>query len=310
MITSRGWWFVIIVLSLLALGVFGEQTARVMSGERWTLILLSLTLLLWFLAEWCLFGLRVLLAIPQVRVYRELRDSRGPVATLWAGRSFDVHIHVRLAHWLRLPYVRTSERIPFGLEHGGDERQEEGSLSAEDSLKLVYKIRCPAAGQIRFEGVKVEVADLQGLFYATTFVRAPVVYSVLPPLADAGGNRPSVKRHNLLPSPGVHRHLRPGSGSELLDLRDYLPGDPPKTIAWKVSARRDRLVTKEFESEVPVRCTLFVDCSHSVRVGGAGQNALSRLVDICAAVASARQSRKQRLLSATSRVFACSTTKR
>jgi uncharacterized protein (DUF58 family) len=66
--------------------------------------------------------------------------------------------------------------------------------------------------------------------------------------------------------PGIHRLHRPGSGSELLDLRDYRPGDPPKTIAWKVSARRDRLITKEFESEVPVRCTLFVDTSSSVRL--------------------------------------------
>jgi uncharacterized protein (DUF58 family) len=90
----------------------------------------------------------------------------------------------------------------------------------------------------------------------------------------------------LLP-PGIHRHRRPGSGSELLDLRDYLPGDPPRTIAWKVSARRDRLITKEFESEVPVRCTLFVDTSNSVRVGPPGQNALSRLVAIAAAVAQA-----------------------
>ena len=40
-----------------------------------------------------------------------------------------------------------------------------------------------------------------------------------------------------------------------------MPGDPPRTIAWKVSARRDRLITKEFESEVPVRCTLFLDTS-------------------------------------------------
>src|SRR5262249_9147075 len=79
----------------------------------------------------------------------------------------------------------------------------------------------------------------------------------------------------------------------LLDLRDYLPGDPPKTIAWKVSARRDRLITKEFESEVPVRCTLFVDASNSVRVPsppvGDGQtpgarNALDRLVEIAASV--------------------------
>src|SRR5207248_3202549 len=70
--------------------------------------------------------------------------------------------------------------------------------------------------------------------------------------------------------------------------------DPPKTIAWKVSARRDRLITKEFESEVPVHCTLFVDTSNSVRVasplsGGRqppaqARNALDRLVEIAASV--------------------------
>jgi uncharacterized protein (DUF58 family) len=93
--------------------------------------------------------------------------------------------------------------------------------------------------------------------------------------------------------PGIHRFRRPGSGSELLDLRDYLPGDPPKTIAWKVSARRDRLITKEFESEVPVRCTLFVDTSNSVCVPGlAGVGprqvnygkALDRLIDLAAGI--------------------------
>src|SRR5262249_30024371 len=54
---------------------------------------------------------------------------------------------------------------------------------------------------------------------------------------------------------------------------------------WKVSARRDRLITKEYESEVPVRCTLFIDTSDSVRLGPPGQNALARLIEIAAAVA-------------------------
>jgi uncharacterized protein (DUF58 family) len=59
-----------------------------------------------------------------------------------------------------------------------------------------------------------------------------------------------------------------------------------------VSARRDRLITKEFESEVPVRCTLFVDTSNSVRLAapppggprpGVSQGkALDRLVDLAA----------------------------
>ncbi len=104
------------------------------------------------------------------------------------------------------------------------------------------------------------------------------------------GHIPGVKRHNLIPLIGTHAHRRPGSGSELLDLRDYLPGDPPKMIAWKASARRDRLMTKEFESEVPVRCTLFVDASNSVRVGRVGRTSLVRLVEIAAAVIQANAS--------------------
>jgi hypothetical protein len=135
--------------------------------------------------------------------------------------------------------------------------------------------------------VRVQVADLQGFFYHGGFLRDARTCRVLPMLVDAEGRGPTTKRHNLLPPPGVHRLRRPGSGSELLDLRDYLPGDPPKMIAWKVSARRDRLITREFESEVPVRCTLFVDVSNSVRLGPPGRNALARQVEIAAAVAQA-----------------------
>jgi hypothetical protein len=165
--------------------------------------------------------------------------------------------------------------------------EEDGRLAEGQPLLVSYRIRCRAAGQVRFEGVAVRLADLQGFFYRKTFVSQPVVYRVLPVLIapDKPGAKP--KRHNILPPPGVHRLRRAGSGSELLDLRDYMPGDPPKTIAWKVSARRDKLITKEFESEVPVRCTLLLDSSNAVRLGPPGRNALGRLVEIAAVIAQA-----------------------
>ena len=109
---------------------------------------------------------------------------------------------------------------------------------------------------------------------------------MLPRLTGAEGSRRGFKRFNIFPPPGVHRLKRPGGGSELLDLRDYIPGDPPKMIAWKPSARRDKLFTKEFESEVPVRCTMFVDNSESVRLG-AKRTKLTRLVNLAAGVAEA-----------------------
>src|SRR5262249_5025602 len=82
----------------------------------------------------------------------------------------------------------------------------------------------------------------------------------------------------------------PGSGGKRPAPRDSPPGAPPRTIAWKVSARRDRLITKEFESEVPLRCTLFVDTSSSVRAGPRGKNALARLTSIAATAAQANAS--------------------
>jgi uncharacterized protein (DUF58 family) len=80
---------------------------------------------------------------------------------------------------------------------------------------------------------------------------------------------------------------RAGGGSELLDLREYRVGDPPKTIAWKASARRDMLITKELENDVPVRCVLFLDASNSMRLGEPGNTNLARAAGIGAAVAQA-----------------------
>jgi uncharacterized protein (DUF58 family) len=283
MITPRGWSLLAIVGVMLAVGLFRSQS---------TLAVIALAILLWFLGEWFLFTLRVRVAVGRLRVVRQLSNERGPVATLWAGQSFHVHVELLLAGSVPLSYVAVSDRLPFGVDHISGATACDGRLSADLPLTLDYRIHCPMVGRVRFEGLRIRLADLQGLFYFATFLPSVLQLRVLPGLTDEAGQPVARKRHNLLPPPGIHRLHRPGSGSELLDLRDYLPGDPPKTIAWKVSARRDRLITKEFESEVPVRCTLFLDTSHSVRVGPPGKNAAARLVNIAAAIAQANTSNR------------------
>lgn len=41
--------------------------------------------------------------------------------------------------------------------------------------------------------------------------------------------------------------IRVGDGDEFFGLRDYIPGDAPRRIAWRVSARRGHLVVRELE---------------------------------------------------------------
>jgi len=282
MLTSRAWWFLLTVLLILSAGLLVPSLP---------LLLVGLTLLLWFGCQWLLFLLR-LPAVRGLRIEREVWDEKTAVATLWAGQTFEVRIRL-VNDWLPSSHVAATDRVPFAVEHRDGLTTVQGTLSPRQPLEFSYRIRCGTAGLARFEGVRIQTADWQGFFYHAHFAHAVVVMRILPVLTQRAGQPASKKRQNLLMPPGIHRFHRPGSGSELLDLRDYLPGDPPKTIAWKVSARRDRLITKEFESEVPVRCTLFVDTSNSVRVPGmAGVGprqinygkALDRLVDLAAGI--------------------------
>ena len=73
-------------------------------------------------------------------------------------------------------------------------------------------------------------------------------------------------------------------GSELLELREYVPGDPFKSIAWKVSAKRDQWMTRQYESEVPARVQLIVDGSSVSRVGGFGVRLLDQMTYVAASI--------------------------
>ena len=278
MLTARGFWFLVAVLALLGLAVaLGSASAA----------LVCLTLALWFLAQWCLFHWRLRAVERHLSVERSLSTSRGVVDSIWAGHRARVHVVLRCDRSIALPFVVIADRVPAPARWKEGVTQVEGALTCDTPLECAYEIEAPSPGKLHFDGIRVQIADLAGFFYDARFVRDVREYRVLPALPFDPAHSTYVKIENTLPMLGTHRHPRPGSGGELFDLRDYISGDPPKMIAWKVSARRDRLMTRELESEVPIRCTLFVDVSNSVRVGPAGRTALGRLVEIAAGVAQA-----------------------
>src|SRR5205085_7176819 len=287
MLTTRGWWLLLFILTLLAMGTVLVLQPGGPTGGRDALLLLGLVLAVWFAGEWGRFAVQARLAGRNLDLRRDLRDDRGPVTTLWAGQTFSVRARVPLAGSLPISHAVIDDRPPAGAGPVEGELRYSGPLAAGAEVAWEFRVHCPAPGALRFEGARVRLADLQGFFYFETFLRRPIVLAVLPKLVDAEARQRATKRFNLLPPPGIHRLRRPGSGSELLDLRDYRPGDPPKRIAWKASARRDKLITRELESEVPIRCTLFVDASDAVRLGPPGQNALPGLAAIAASVAQA-----------------------
>jgi uncharacterized protein (DUF58 family) len=73
---------------------------------------------------------------------------------------------------------------------------------------------------------------------------------------------------------GLHRSPRKGFSVEFAEYRAYQSGDDPRYVDWKIAARSDRWVVRQYEEETNLRSTIVLDVSKSmdwsgVRMGGA-----------------------------------------
>src|SRR5690606_10163574 len=108
---------------------------------------------------------------------------------------------------------------------------------AEASLRLPAMHR----GWLPLGRLRLSTRRPLGLARAWTWLRPDtrvLVYPALdpeaPPLPESLGDGDSARSRN--------------SGEQPHHLRDYRPGDAPRQIAWKSSARADRLLVREYEA--------------------------------------------------------------
>lgn len=85
---------------------------------------------------------------------------------------------------------------------------------------------------------------------------------------------------------GLHRSPFRGSSVEFAEYRQYMPGDDPGTVDWKVYARSDRHYVKKFEHDTNVEAQLLVDTSASMAYrSGPGMTKLQYAQCLTAALA-------------------------
>lgn len=245
---------------------------------------LSLATLCWLMLEWFWFQWRLRYQIPRLTVRRVVNERDATDGTLQAGRMLRAEVCIGTGGtWCHGP-LQFEDVLPENVEVVQSEHQSYCGTGFRSAV-FQWAGRLRGAGQLRLPGVHVTVLDRHGFFRARTFVVCRQIFRVLPAWLETGEHRPLIKRINAIPRHGIHRLQRAGMGSELLELRDYVIGDPPKSIAWKVSARRDRLMTRQYESEVPIRVQLFLDGGMSMRAGGFGSRLLDQVSFVAASVA-------------------------
>ncbi len=78
-----------------------------------------------------------------------------------------------------------------------------------------------------------------------------------------------LQNKRMLPGPGAGRRRSPRAGSsvELMDYRNYVPGDDLRRLDWNVYARLDTLFIRVFRAEENLLVRIYLDVSRSMAFG-------------------------------------------
>src|SRR5262245_56583514 len=120
----------------------------------------------------------------------------------------------------------------------------------------------PKRGRYRCDPLRAWTRYPFGLMHYSVELAPADEYIVLPRLGTVHGDR---LRHWLARATRgdgrIHRRIRHIAASEadVHGLRVFRPGDSPRWIHWKTSARRNELMVREFEDSAPPHVLLVVE---------------------------------------------------
>ncbi|MDX2051071.1 MAG: DUF58 domain-containing protein [Polyangiaceae bacterium] len=205
---------------------------------------------------------------------REVTAARGDVVELEAEiRNRDT----RAARYVELRAV-ASPNLIVTLDPPS------GEVPALGRLNVTVRVQTPRVGRHGIHGLSLEVQGSPGLFEVPLTFANPFGIEVMP--QSFGSTQRSARggRSRRVARDGLAGPLS-GDGTDLRELRELRPGDPFKRIAWKATARRGKLMVRDFEREERDVVWLLLDASVELWAGTPGQAPLDRAIDEVARVA-------------------------
>ena len=146
-------------------------------------------------------------------------------------------------------------------------------------LRAVYRIPTSRRGRHVVGPLDAAITDPFGIARRSFVVREPIdvvicprVHAVVPPRRGGGGEPAAHVEGSRAPA------LEPLG--EFLALREYQPGDDPRTVHWRSSARRGELVVRQDEAASPGRVVLLLDTRVDVYTDDAFETAVEAMASL------------------------------
>jgi uncharacterized protein (DUF58 family) len=208
--------------------------------------------------------------------HAESRAARGAVVT---GVPFEIRASLRHRGTTTL-VVR--ELTPALAAHVRCVQGRAGDLVLVPGTRTDFELTLitPAAGRVVLHGLSLTVPGPFDLFRAPLYFPSPLVVKALPRMAARTSQAIATSPTLAVERVGRTQRRTRGGGTDLHEIRELVPGDPFKAIAWKASAKTGRLMVREVESEVQETLYVVLDVGGSMRGGTPGSRKLDHAIEL------------------------------
>jgi uncharacterized protein (DUF58 family) len=169
-----------------------------------------------------------------------------------------------------------ADHVPPALHP--DRREVLGSFDGGGEWIAAYGIRPPQRGAFEFGPVDLRVWRRHGWWVRQVRVPATQRAAVYPDVLAIRQYQLTLRR-GMPYRPGQRRSRPPGAATAFAGLRDYIPGDDPRRINWKATARRDQPVTVELEAERGQQVMILLDCGRLMTAPAGNMTKLDHAVN-------------------------------
>jgi uncharacterized protein (DUF58 family) len=187
--------------------------------------------------------------------YIDARTSRLP-AGLEIKREFDGRFNVGAETKVNIKLINrgsdqatviVKDEYPFEMALSG-EREAKITLNESESRILVYGLKPLKRGLYEFGRIAVRYPSRLGLVWCQTKVGVAQSVKVYPNMRRAQEVELKLLGERSLVAARRRATWR-GEGRDFESLRDYVPGDELRHVSWTATARRGRLVTRQYQIE-------------------------------------------------------------
>ena len=170
---------------------------------------------------------------------------------------------VTIAHKLQKPtQIALKELIPATLEVSHDVFNI--TLLPGQVTQLEYQMRANQRGDAHIDGLEIIMPSPLGLWQSVYRIDSPATLKVYPDFQTIQGFA-LMALDNKQSNMGIKKVQKRGEGMEFHQLREYMRGDTSRQIDWKATARKQKLISRDYQDERDQQIIVLLDNGRRMR---------------------------------------------